>query len=170
MTDWIIEPLSAKHDRSHFDCGVTELNDWLRLRASQFDRRDLARTYVATVPGESVCAGYHSLSTHHVIFESLPPDASKGLPSIDVPVALLGKLAVCKSQQGYGLGEHLLLDAMRRIVSIAEKIGIRAIEVDAINESARKFYSKYGFQSLNDDERHLFLPIQVVRKLNLPPY
>jgi hypothetical protein len=42
------------------------------------------------------------------------------------------------------------------------------VEVGAIDDSAKAFYLKYGFAPLLDDQRHLFLPIQVIRKLNLP--
>ncbi|MEX2114801.1 MAG: hypothetical protein WD845_16530 [Pirellulales bacterium] len=52
---------------------------------------------------------------------------------------------------------------------IADQAGLRAIEVDAIDAAARTFYLKYGFVPLADDPRHLFLPLHVIRKLNLPP-
>lgn len=52
---------------------------------------------------------------------------------------------------------------------LSTKIGIQAVEVDAINEAAIRFYKKYGFISLKDDSHHLFLPMKVIRKLKLPP-
>ncbi len=170
MPDWKIQSLSDSLDRTSFDCGVPKFNDWIRLRAGQFERRDLSRTYVATRANAIVCCGYYALSSHHVSYDALPNDAAKGLPMIDLPVVLLGRLAVCQSCQGQGLGETLLVDAMRRVVQIAGKIGIRALEVDAIDESATRFYLKYGFRSLNDDKRHLFLPMHEIRKLKLPPF
>jgi hypothetical protein len=42
------------------------------------------------------------------------------------------------------------------------------VEVDAIDESARQFYLKFGFTPLEDDPSHLFLPMCVIRKLSLP--
>lgn len=89
------------------------------------------------------------------------------MPQIDVPVALLGRLAVDRSVPGQGWGAFMLVDALRRIESVAEQIGIRAVEVDAIDEAAKAFYLKYGFVPLTDDVRHLFLPIDIVRKLDL---
>jgi len=170
MADWEIQSLSDAHDRSRFDCGVPVLNDWLKQRAGQFERRDLSRTYLATKPNEYVCCGYYALSTHHVNYEALSIDAAKGLPTVDLPVLLLGRLAVCRSCQGRGLGETLLIDAMRRVVPLAEKIGILAIEVDAIDDSAKRFYVKYGFRELIDDTRHLYIPMHEIRKLKLPPH
>ena len=166
---WSVEPFERRHDRSSFDCGLPLLNDWLATKATQFEKRDLARTYVLVRPGDTAVGGYYALSNHTVVYEALPDDEGKGLPRIDVPVVLIGRLAVDCSLQGQRLGEFLLIDALRRAEYLARAIGIRAVEVDAINEAARRFYEKYGFVSLKDDPHHLFLPMHVIRKLKLPP-
>jgi GNAT superfamily N-acetyltransferase len=105
---------------------------------------------------------------HRVSYEALPEDQARGLPRIDVPVILLGRLAVDKTVQKQGLGAILLLDALARSLHISAQVGIRAVEVDAIDEAAKSFYLKYGFVPLLDDQRHLFLPMQVIRRLQLP--
>lgn len=169
MAMWTIRRLDTSHDRAAFDCGHSILNEWIRERAGQFDRRDLARTYVATRPGELAVVGYYAISSHRVVHETLPDNEAKGLPRLDVPVVLLGRLAVDRSEQGRGLGSLLLVDALRRSAEISEQIGIRAVEVDAIDDTARSFYLKYGFRPLLDDPRHLFLPMHVIRKLGLNP-
>ena len=76
---------------------------------------------------------------------------------------------VDRSMQSLGLGEFLMVDALRRAEYLANKIGIRAVEVDAINDDAKRFYGRYGFLALKDDPRHLFLSMSVIRKLRLPP-
>lgn len=167
MTIWNIQRLVASHQRSAFDCGQPLLNDWLKHQAGQFDRRDLARTYVAVIPGEAIVRGYYAISSHRVVHESLDAPDAKGLPRLDVPVVLLGRLAVDRSAQRQGLGGLLLVDALSRTVHLADQLGIRAVEVDAIDENARRFYLHYGFRSLKDDPRHLFLPLHEIRKLNL---
>jgi GNAT superfamily N-acetyltransferase len=164
---WIIERLAKSHDRSLFHCGQPALDDWLKTLASQFDRRDLARTFVAVLPGDGRVLGYYALASHRVRFEALPDDQAKGLPKIDVPVVLLGRLAVDQSMHGKGLGSFLLIDALRRALQVSTEVGIRAVEVDAIDERARSFYLKYEFVPLLDDPNHLFLPMRVIRKLNL---
>lgn len=170
MPTWQIEHLSRHHDRSGFDCGVAALNDWLKKLVSQYEKRDLARAYVAVAPGNPQVLGYYAISNHRVGYDALPPDQSKGLPQIDVPVVLLGKLAVDQTAKGQGLGAFLLVDALRRSLYLADQIGVRAIEVDAIDDAAKGFYLKFGFTPLLDDERHLFLPMQTICKLNLPPF
>lgn len=157
----------SRHDRERFDCGKSPLNDWIRKWASQYDKRDLARTYVAVGGGSPLVLGYYAMSSHGVSYHALSPDQAKGLPKIDVPVVLLGRLAVDRRVQGQGLGELLLLDALRRAEHVATQLGVRAVEVEAIDESARRFYLKYGFCRLADDSRHLFMPMHVIRRLGL---
>ena len=167
---WTVAPFDKqRHDRTLFDCGVFVLNQWFTTQVTQFEKRDLARTYVLVEAGQASVRGYYAISNHTVVYEALPDDQAKGLPRIDLPVVLIGRLAVDLSVRGRGLGEFLLLDALRRAEYLSTKIGVQAVEVDAIDERARRFYQKYGFISLLDDPRHLLLPMKVIRKLKLPP-
>lgn len=168
MAPFEIRRFTRSYDRSHFDCGAASLNDWLLKQVSQYERRDLSRTYIAVPAGETRVLGYYAVSMHRVCHDVLPAEQAKGLPPLDVPVVLLGRLAVDKTVQGQGLGATLLLDALARSAHISRQVGARAVEVDAFDESAKNFYLKYGFASLLDDERHLYLPMHVVRKLRLP--
>lgn len=165
MSEWEIEPLDQRHDRTSFDCGNPMLNEWLQRYSGQWERRDLVRTYVAVRRGQPRVFGYYAISSHRVSYEALPEDQSKGLPRIDIPVVLLGRLAVDKHAQGQGLGQLLLIDALRRADRLSHQLGIRAVEVEAIDENARRFYLRFGFTPLLDDSRHLFLSMHVIRKL-----
>ncbi len=163
--DWRIERLSPSHNRTAFCCGKPALDEFLRRFATQYDKRDLGRTYVAVLPGQTDVQGYYTLATGSVAFASFPEEVSCKLPRHPLPVAHLGRLAVDRNAQGKGLGEQLLLDAARRCFQSAEQIGIYAIEVHALDEEARRFYLKYGFTPLADDPLHLYLPMKIVRKL-----
>jgi hypothetical protein len=57
--------------------------------------------------------------------------------------------------------------ALCRAEWLAAQLGIRAVEVDAIDDDARRFYLKFGFTPLADDATHLFLPMHLIRKLSL---
>ena len=85
---WQIERLSAKHERLTFDCGKPALNEWLTQRASQWDKKDLARTYVLIPQGKEVVAGYYCLSNHHVRFDALPADQARGFQRLTCPSCL----------------------------------------------------------------------------------
>ncbi len=79
----------------------------------------------------------------------------------------LARLAIDLSQQGQGLGTDLLIDALRRIQRIADEVGFRAVTVDALDDRARQFYLRFGFESLLDSDLHLLMPMSVIRKLSL---
>ena len=164
MAEWRIEPLHASHERGEFSCGKAPLDDFLRLRASQYEKRRLGRTYVALFPGGTRVAGYYTLPAGAVAVANLPPEAAKRLPKHPVPVILLGRLAVDQKARGQGLGKALLRDALRRSLDLSEQIGLFAVEVLAIDADAREFYTKYGFVPLADNDLHLFLPIRTIEE------
>lgn len=171
MPDWTVERLAQHHVCLDFDCGQPPLSEWLRRHAKSFDERDLARVYVAVRPGQTRVFGYYAVSNTQLDCVSLPPGrAKKGLPSrMALPAVLIGKLAVDRMTQGQKLGARLLIDAFRRIQQASDQIGLRFIVVEAINDVARDFYIHYGFESIPDDPRRLFLSVAVVRQLGLRP-
>ena len=159
----IIERLSPHHDRREFDCGIEELNTYLQRYSNQHERKGIGRTYVATRDGETRVLGYYTISSSAVAFDVVP----ENLPQHPVPVALIGRLAVDKSARGLRLGETLLIHALRSAQLAARIVGIYAVVVDALDESARSFYLKYGFNELTDDNLHLYLPMKAIERLNL---
>jgi ribosomal protein S18 acetylase RimI-like enzyme len=74
-----------------------------------------------------------------------------------VPGIRLGRLAVDRAIHGQGLGELLLLDAIRRSRLVLEHVGVHALFVDAKDAKAAAFYRKYGFRSLPDQPLQLVL-------------
>jgi GNAT superfamily N-acetyltransferase len=162
MGNWQISPLDRSHQRGEFCCGKAPLDEFIRSLVSQYEKRKLGRTYVAILPGDRKVQGYYTLSSGAVPFQNLPSHTAKKLPKHPVPVALLGRLAVDKSAQGRGLGEELLMDALRRCLELSDKLGIFAVEVMAMDAEAKRFYLKYGFVSLVDNDLHLFLPVKTI--------
>lgn len=163
MGEWQIEPLDRGHFRGAFACGKPPLDDFIRRLVGQYQKRNLGRTYVAVQPGEKRVCGYYTLASGAVAFENRPDPSARKLPKHPVPVVLLARLAVDQAVRRQGLGEALLLDALRRCLDLAEKLGIHAVEVDAIDQEARAFHGKYGFVPLLDKELHLFLPVATIR-------
>jgi GNAT superfamily N-acetyltransferase len=171
MLDWIVERLAAHHDRNAFDCGNPSLNNWFRQQAGQFEKKDLARTYVlVSASRTALVGGYYSISTCQIHHADLPPAQSKGLPqNMVIPAALLGKLAVHKDHHGRGIGSALLAYAFQRMLHLANEIGLRVVVVDAIDESAAAFYLKQGFIAMPNHSNRLFIPIHVIRGFGLEP-
>ena len=152
-----IKPLGKGHDRSTFSCGQNELDDWFRRRASQDERRNVARVFVATDDDVEV-VGFYSLSSFTLALEELPDDIARKLPRYDaIPAALIGRLARDQRARGKGIGELLLADAIRRILGAGQSLAVFAIVVDAKEHNAIAFYRAFGFTPLPNHPRRLFL-------------
>ena len=149
--------LTKNHDRNSFDCGVPALNDYLKKYALQNQKKHAARTYVATRDNRIV--GYYSLAYGSVSLEEAPQSVKSGLPRHPIPVILLARLAVDSTEQRSGLGAALLKDALLRTIQAAEIAGLRAVLVHAKDDSAKRFYEKFGFEPSPVDDFHLFLRV-----------
>jgi len=136
----------------------------LRQYASQHQKKNIGRVYVAIEPGEQRVLGYYTLANGSVEFQSVPQ--AKGLPcEYPIPVILLARLAVDRTTQGQGLGAVLLFDALKRAAEASEVSAAYAVIVDALDEQAKKFYLHYHFEESLDDPMRLFLPMHDIRKL-----
>jgi GNAT superfamily N-acetyltransferase len=82
------------------------------------------------------------------------------LPS-EIPAVLLVKLALDEQLHGEGLGAELLFDALQRCVNAGQLVGTRYVVVDAIDSDARKFYEKYSFTVVSDNE-----PLRMIRRVS----
>lgn len=158
-----IEALTREHVRAGFDCGDAGLNQFLFKFARQNSEKGLGRTFVAVPSENKAIAGYYTISSGSISFEILPAK----LPRYPIPTAHLGRLATDMKMRGQGLGEMLLIDALQRTVSVSAELGIYAVELFALTEKAKSFYLKYGFVPLEDDARHLYLPIETLKKSGL---
>ena len=161
-----IEPLSVRHNRAAFACGVAPLNHYLKQRASQDADRDVARTYVLAAPDGTTIAGYYALSATGIRLDDLPEEIARKLPRYPLlPATLLGRLAVNLAHRGMGCGEVLLLSALGKSWDLSQQGASSAVVVDAKDDRARSFYERYGFRAFRDHPRRLFLPMKTIRRL-----
>lgn len=151
-----IEPLGPQHDRAKFTCGQPDLDDWFRHRAGQDEKRNLARVFVMT--DDEGVLGFYTLSSFTLSIPDLPDEFAKRLPRYEaLPAALIGRLARAERARGSGAGEMLLLDALRRTLSAARAVAVYAILVDAKDDTAARFYAKFGFASFPLRPNRMFL-------------
>ena len=159
-------PLEKTHDRNSFDCGNEDLNRYLHEQARQDAKKRVAASFVFTQPGSPAVLGFYTLSASIIPVDELPPDLMKRLPRYgQLPVTLLGRLAVDRSLGGQGVGEFLLVDALRRSLEAAQQIAAMAVIVDAKNEQAESFYRHFDFQPFQQTPLRLFLPMGQIAKL-----
>jgi GNAT superfamily N-acetyltransferase len=157
--------LAPRHDIERFSNGRhASLDDWLHQRARASEGLS-ARTYVSCTadPADRV-VGYYAISTAVARRVAMPSaKLRKGMPE-DIPLLLIGRLAVDAAFQGRGLGAALLADALRRCAAAASIAGVRGVIAHAIDEEAVRFYQRHGFQVAPPlGERAVLLPIEALR-------
>ena len=156
------ELLNASHLLTTFECGIPDLDNWLRKRALANQKEGASRTFVVT-DGQRV-VGYYALAAAQINITSASGRFRRNMPN-PIPVALLGRLAVDRAQQGKGLGRALFRDGAIRIIDAADALGIRGLIVHAISDDAKAFYLALGFDPSPLEPMTLMVTLADLRSL-----
>ncbi len=158
---------NRKYNRKNFSCGKPPLDNYILKNATK-DVKAGACTCFVILNGQEEVVAYYTLSTESIPKEDAPSEFKKTIKYESIPVILLGRLARDNSVKGQGYGRFMLIEALKRSVSVAkEHIGAVAVIVDPIDEEAISYYSKYGFTMLPDSGR-MFMSIKKIEEaLNL---
>ena len=159
-----IEKLESIHVKEEFSCGYDLLDNYLKRQANQDIKRKLSSCSVL-VDEQNVVKGYFTLSANSIRRQDLPEELIKKLPPSysDLPVILLGRIAIDKSIQGNGFGENLLLHALKKCSDLSNDLGILAVVVDPIDNKAVSFYKCYGFIELPTSGK-MFLSMKTIEQ------
>jgi GNAT superfamily N-acetyltransferase len=141
------EPLESRHDRASFDCGEPSLDEWLRRYAGQNRRGNTAATWVIADRDDRVVA-YASLSMTALDRSAAPNKIARGAPD-PVPALLIGRFAVDRGVAGLGVGTALVAHVLATAVELNEKAAFRAVVATAINDRARQWWERFGFEPLD---------------------
>ena len=159
-----VQKLDASHEVDAFDCGKEPLDRFLQRHALVNQKAGSAQTYVVCRREQRV-AGYYSLAVGAVEHADAPGRVGKGLARHPIPVMLLARLAIDRSEHRKGLGKALLKDALLRTAQAAEIAGIRALLVHAKDDEARAWYEQFDFEPSPTDPYHLFLLMKDLRAI-----
>jgi GNAT superfamily N-acetyltransferase len=165
---FVIEPFDKKkHDRTAFSCEHDALTTYIKQQASQDIKRSVAAVFVLT-PDSKTIAGFYTLSQYAVDAGTIPEETMQQLrlPKYkELPATLLGRLARSLAFKGQGVGELLLMHALKQALDQSKIIASTAVVTDAKDEWAKTFYEKYGFMELPDHPNRLFLPMKTVERM-----
>lgn len=153
-------PIDEHDDTNSFDSGEPSLDQYLRKRALANHVQGASRCFVTCRDGQVV--GYYALASASIQHHETSGKIRRNMPD-PVPVILLSRLAVDRKEQGSGLGKNLLRDAILRSIDASEIIGVRALLVHALNDTARTFYARFDFEPSPTDPLHLLLLIKDAR-------
>jgi predicted N-acetyltransferase YhbS len=161
----VIELLDKQHDRDRFDCGNPALNQFLKQTARQHIQKGVSRTFVLVDTEQpEIIIGFFTLTLCEVRIDKFSAKFFKKYPS-QVPGVKLARLAVELAYQRQGIGEILMIEAMQRAAIVADNAGGIGLFVDGKDESAKTYYSRYGFVNLEDASLELFLPLSVIQQM-----
>lgn len=154
------EPLTDDHQLEGFASGEPVLDNWLIRRARANQATGASRTYVVC-EGKRV-VGYYALASGAIAQVTVPGRFRRNMPD-PIPVVVLARLAVDRSQQGHGIGRAMFRDAAQRVAQAADAIGIRGIVVHAISDEARRFYIALGFDPCPAEAMTLLVTLRDLR-------
>jgi GNAT superfamily N-acetyltransferase len=163
-SELLVSPLSREFDREGFSCGVEELDTFLKQLALRHQKQGFSTTWVVHVANSRTVFGYYCLSSASIVREEWPAEVSKKWPRHPVPCTLIGRLATHSSVRGKGIGSFLLRDALDRIISLSDQVGVASVIVDAKDEEVAEFYRKFGFLNFPGDDLRLFIPIKTLKQ------
>ncbi|MDR2206601.1 MAG: GNAT family N-acetyltransferase [Flavobacteriaceae bacterium] len=161
---------------SSFDCGDTDLNDFLHNDAKNYLKSMLAVTYLILVENE--IAAYFCLSNDGLTRTTILTEEEKSLwnkvgrkiPNSKrrktYPAVKIGRLAVNQKFSGFGLGTQMLLSVREMYLNRPHHAGCRFVTVDAYR-TAFAFYEKNDFRYLttkdvNDNTRTMYFDLKSI--------
>lgn len=168
-----IEELNKKlHDRKTFDCGLADVNEFLKKRASLQALQSINRTWVA-LDDEMVdrhpapIVGFYTLTSCTVAHT----DIQGNYPHYPLPAFKLAWFGVHTEYQGTTMrvGEELLVEALIQSWELFThtQLGV-ALVVDPLTRKSEDFFRKYDFQEIGRSfhgQETLYLPMKKIRQM-----
>lgn len=138
------------------------MNQWFRRHAWANHAGGISRANVICDAATARIIGYVTLSAGQIERAALPKPQQRNKPD-PVPVTLLGQLAIHKDYQGRGYARSLLLFALRAALRVSRDVGSFGVITHPLDDRARGFYARWGFQDLPFDPRRAM----IVRMIDL---
>jgi GNAT superfamily N-acetyltransferase len=149
-------PLSQYDERDRFDCGRDSLNGWFRRHAWHNHVSGISRVSVICDADTKLIVGYVTLSTAQIEREFLAKAHRRNKPD-PVPATLVGPLAVDRAYHRQGHARSLLLFALTTALRASREIGSFGVLTHPIDEPARGFYRRWGFEDVPFDPRRAMI-------------
>lgn len=129
----------------NFNCGNTQLNDFIHKEVYEYHGERLGITYLFF--HETDLVGFVTISMADIKPKDLQPEDKKNIQPENYPSVQIGQLAIDLKYQRKGLGKKLIGWCMDKAVNYSEGIGCRFLVLNAVPESV-EFYKKCDFKEL----------------------
>lgn len=152
--------LSSDHEIKPFDCGDSDLNDFLLNDAKLYFQHLLTVTYILETSTQTI--GFYSLLNDKISIDDAQgkanmdkqirgqmPDGKNHLRSY--PAMKIGRMGVSNDFKKHKIGTAFL-DYIKQLFITNNRTGCRYITVDAYRQSL-VFYEKNGFTYLTEGDK-----------------
>ena len=153
-----ITPLTDEDFLEGFDCGILALNIFITKNAINYQKSFASKTYL--LKSEEKIVGFYSISA--TVIEQNQVDIR--WPKHPLPAILLGRLGVDLRFQGKGLGGVLFADVCKKVLTVSDIIGCVGLVTDSKDDSALKFYQRFGMKPFKNKPKTLFLSAKEIKK------
>ncbi|MGQ0464418.1 MAG: GNAT family N-acetyltransferase [Sporichthyaceae bacterium] len=145
----------GKHNRSTFDCGNAEMNQWLAQYSGQNRRGNTAATWVIADLADNI-ACFATLAMTAIDKSAAPKKLGRNAPA-SIPALLIGRLATDRSYAGMGVGSAMVHHVLLTAVDINQRVACRAVVVHALDPTAFDWWQRFGFLPFGEDDLALYL-------------
>ena len=143
--------IEAREDLRRFSCGVDEIDKWARDKAHKLHDRGRARVTVARTTGGVAPCGFYSLTNTIAETSKLLRREDRDVWD-NAPIVYIGWLAVARPRQGAGIGQTMLIHALRRAWSLHDIAPIYGVGLRALNERVEGLYGRFGFRRAPNED------------------
>lgn len=177
LPDYKLVKLDNLTDVSLFDCDNTDLNDFIKNDAINYQTELLSATYI-WINDKQQPVAFVSLANDkiiktesRIIWNRICRPIPNNKRRKNYPAVLIQRLGVAKHLQGKGLGIEIIT-FLKAWFTTNNKTGCRFIVVDAYNETrAMNFYIKTGFKFLLNSDilnhtRHMYFDLMSFKSKN----
>ena len=160
--DFQLIRLTQDHQIKPFDCGNSDLNEFLLQDSKNYQKELLAVTYILESDSETIA--YFSLLNDKITFEieanrnkSFWNRFNRNIPNTKrttkgYPAMKIGRLAVNANYKGQNIG-RLILDYLKGLFIENNRTGCKFITLDGYKESLI-FYEKNDFKFLTQEDEN----------------
>lgn len=142
MTRLRVSPLGKGLHFKTFDCGLLEVNNYLKNKSIQQEKERITKIFV--VQKQNVIIGYSAIFCSHLFLKLSGKNIEFRVPGI-----CIGQLGVHHEFQNKGVGKILVQHAISLVEKINNYSGCRIVFVDAY-DTAIEYYQNLNFQLVQE--------------------
>ena len=160
----IFQALTARHDTSRFRSSLSALDTYLQRDALREQEDGTSRVFVLVEEDATHPIGYFALTATGCFIPAVTPDRQPVPPERFLYPVLLAFLARDLAWRGRGLGDVLLLEALKQAEQASRHVGFPGILLNTTKEGAL-LYERFGFVWIDRQDSYLYLPMNDIRAI-----